>query len=134
MLLQLPHFPNVTEVAIHLEETALRAAFSRKTRPPLVLYLPSYFSTVNLLIKRPFFVSLIGHAYFFRPLSQERALLSKTCLRKALRQTRAGSYLRYSSLTSIKMDAPTQDLRNDLLSSGFRSPFVSRRLCAFSVA
>lgn len=72
MLLQLPHFPNVTEVAIHLEETALRAAFSRKTRPPLVLYLPSYFSTVNLLIKRPFFC-VINRSRTFFPSSITRA-------------------------------------------------------------
>lgn len=95
-------------------------------------YLLSYFSTVNLLIKRPFFCVINrSRTHLSRPLSQERVLLSKACLREALRRTSASSYLRNSSLTSIKMDAPTQDLRNDLLSSGFRRLFASRRLCAF---
>lgn len=40
MPLQLPHFPNATEMAIHLEEAALRAAFSREKRGRL-LYHPS---------------------------------------------------------------------------------------------
>lgn len=73
-------------------------------------------------------MSLIGHAF---SLLRKRNILSKISLRKALRQSRAGSYLCYSSLAFIKMDVPTPDPRNDLLSSGFCDVLVSRSLCAF---
>jgi len=76
-------------------------------------------------------MSLIRHAHFPCLLLPNRALFSKTSLWKTLQQTRPGSYLRYSSLASIKMDAPTQDPSSDLLSSGFRGALISRRLCAF---
>lgn len=76
-------------------------------------------------------MSLIGHAHFPCLLLLNRALFSKTSLWKTLQQIRSRSYLRYSSLASIKMDAPTQDPSSDLLSSGFRDALVSRRLCAF---